>query len=665
MYSKANKVLSIAMSAAIMLTNLMTPMMVYADEVTEPAQDLESEMPPETEPVSYYLKLPYNEAVSYSVNENYVVTNDNPGNMDIRLAYHEEDKVEFAFQTDDTVQVMEIHLTDLEKQEYPFSIDDNRNITLFMPAKDLELTLIMEEIPVPDPVPETEQPAEPAPASETEQPVEPIPVPAAETEGTWEQPAVQEEGINAFDLTAQEVTGDQSSYIPEDLVPEDNQENVQADDADRNIADGTNMEDISTQPDPENGNEVASTETGEDPFDPVEETREIPEDGSGETAGEIDNPDTPGIALTAETEEDGLPTQGSILTAETLTIPLMDVDFIPETDFSNISFNPETDRIELVSDEVDITNPGTYSTIYRVTHNGGEKMWYVLRPVTVSEETSSGSPEISLDDEIPTDSLQEPAFPEEGVDASEELSVAEAFETEPATAVNEEEDQKELQEQIHPEEETEELQTEETENLSEEETEALTETETYESKIPSAITYGVWRTPDELISPTVEDENGNTDVYSVTVENHLEGTGVILSQEDGMYAAGSVVQASVTGNTGTGFILSVAAGDEVLFGTIDFGSEDPLPVYFYMPDGDVKIVLDGLSAAQIEAGVNEDGEEEIGIPFAGKMLKAAVNSSSLKQHTAADISYINFTSGEKAYFPNGYDAATMKTVVIY
>lgn len=53
MYSKANKVLSLAMSAAILLTNMMTPMKVYADEISEPAQDLESEMPPDTESVSY------------------------------------------------------------------------------------------------------------------------------------------------------------------------------------------------------------------------------------------------------------------------------------------------------------------------------------------------------------------------------------------------------------------------------------------------------------------------------------------------------------------------------------------------------------------------------------------------------------------------------------
>ena len=82
MYSKANKVLSLAMSAAILLTNMMTPMKVYADEISEPAQDLESEMPPETEPVSYCLTLPFYDEDSYSVDKNHVVTNDSQGSKD-------------------------------------------------------------------------------------------------------------------------------------------------------------------------------------------------------------------------------------------------------------------------------------------------------------------------------------------------------------------------------------------------------------------------------------------------------------------------------------------------------------------------------------------------------------------------------------------------------
>ena len=322
MYSKTNKVLSIAMSAAILLTNIMTPMKVYADEVNEPAQDLESEMLLETEPLSYYLTLPYYEEVSYSVDKNHMETKDSQ-DKDIRLAYHEEEKVEFSFQTADTVQVMEIHLKDNEKQEVPFSIDENRKVSLAMPAKDLDLTLVLEDIPAPAPAPDTEQPVA--------------------TGSTMENPVSQDEGINEFDLTAQEVSGDQYLY-PSDDGTQDSDQNGQADE---NPADNEDQETGSDQQ-PGGAGDEADLQEGEDaPLNGSEE-------GSGDTAGES-NPETPGIALTAETEADGLPSQGSILTVDTLTIPLMDVDFNPKTDFTHISFSSEKDQVELVSDEVDIT----------------------------------------------------------------------------------------------------------------------------------------------------------------------------------------------------------------------------------------------------------------------------------------------------------------------
>ena len=332
MYSKTNKVLSLAMSAAILLTNIMTPMKVYADEVNEPAQDLESEMPLETEPVSYYLTLPYYEEVSYSVDKNHMETKDSQ-DKNIRLAYHEEEKVEFSFQTADTVQVMEIHLKDNEKQEVPFSIDENRKVSLAMPAKDLDLTLVLEDIPVPAPAPETEQ--------------------TAATESTMESPVSQDEGINEFDLTAQEVSGDQYLY-PSDDGTQDSNQNGQTDGNAASIED----QETGSGQQPTGAGPEADLEGEDVPLNDVAE-------GSGETAGES-NPETPGIVLTAETEADGLPSQGSILTVDTLTIPLMDVDFNPETDFTHISFSPETDQIELVSDEVDITTPGTYPVV-RIT----------------------------------------------------------------------------------------------------------------------------------------------------------------------------------------------------------------------------------------------------------------------------------------------------------
>lgn len=651
MYSKANKVLSLAMSAAILLTNMMTPMNVYADEVNDPAQDLESEMPPETEPVSYYLTLPYNEAVSYSVDESHVERNEDPKEKAIRLAYHEEDKVEFAFQTMDTVQVMEIHLKDREKQEYPFSIDENRKITVFMPAKDLELTLVMEEIPVPEPVPETEQPAEPAPAAEAEQPVDPAP--AAEPEFTWNEPTGPDEGINEFDLTAQEVTGDQSSYIPEDLVPEDNQEDDPSGETEGNIPDGTDMEDVSTQPNPENGNEDAGAEAGEIPADAAVETSEVPEDGSGETAGEAGSPGTPGIALTAETEEDGLPTQGSILTVETLTIPLMDVDFTPETDFSNISFSPETDQIELVSDEVDITNPGTYSTIYRVTHNGGEKMWYVLRPVVVLETTGARESETVSGSEDGSGESGEEAGTESGEDDSTETesetpaevlpeSVSEAGEEVVTEAQTEEAD---LADEEAPTEEVQEEVTEAAvdqageETLTEDVLEAVTEAaeenvtesaepESEEATDPEAATEALEDlTEEETESETTQGE------FKINITKGEE-LGIVLDHEDGTYDAGETVTFSTDLSAGT--LTAVGALKSESNKKID--TEDILYSEVSYNSGTDTFTFE-MPAEDIDLEVSEDFE-------LGTVLLAAASDDDWDDNTDVEAgSYYYFSDG--------------------
>ncbi len=657
MYSKANKILSIAMSAAILLTNMMTPMTAFADEVNEPAQDLESEMPPETEPVSYCLTLPFYDEVSYSVDKNHVETNDNPGSKDIRLAYHEDDKVEFSFQTTETVQVMEIHLKDPKKQEYTFSVDENRKITLFMPAKDLELTLVMEDIPVPDPVSETEQPAEP--------------LPAAEAEGTWEQPVNPDEGINEFDLTAQEVAGDQTSYTAEDLSPGDDP----AGGTDENISNNMNMEERSTQADPENRDEETGTETGEDPADAVVETSKISEEASDETAGADSNPDTPGIVLTAETEEDGLPAQGSILTAETLTIPLMDVDFIPETDFTNISFSHETDQVELVSDEVDITNPGTYSTIYRVTHNDGEKMWYVLRPVLVSENTraretetegAKGSPDVS-DDE--TEEAEEESDAPSEEEALTEISLADETvmtETESETSFDETQEipsPEDISERIT-EDVLEEPSEETTENAAEEMTESITEEVTEDAAAETAAgPYKVSAFADENVAVTFDHEDGLYESgdevrFSISLIKEMEEPTVIEEITADFDNGVSVTQGiRVNENTGRVTFENLEEEKEVVVEDLPLADplEDPGPedefqlsyeenedlFSFEMPESNVMLTM--MSAPLLAAAADDDDDP---VPDKFKLIvKNAVTAP--------------------ASLSSGYSASTRKWVTFY
>ena len=73
MQNKSNRVLSLAMSAALMLTNMISPMTAYAEELTEDAAEeylevAEPEMipEPETEAKEYMITLPWYEDIVYT-----------------------------------------------------------------------------------------------------------------------------------------------------------------------------------------------------------------------------------------------------------------------------------------------------------------------------------------------------------------------------------------------------------------------------------------------------------------------------------------------------------------------------------------------------------------------------------------------------------------------
>lgn len=98
---------------------------------------------------------------------------------------------------------------------------------------------------------------------------------------------------------------------------------------------------------------------------------------------------------TPETEEDGLPLQGSIVSVEGITIPYDTWDFDPKTNFQGLGYEGTDYSIQYVSDDIAYDQPGTYSTIYRVDSPSG-KFWFLLRPVIVSKET-----EVALEREEP------------------------------------------------------------------------------------------------------------------------------------------------------------------------------------------------------------------------------------------------------------------------
>lgn len=121
-----------------------------------------------------------------------------------------------------------------------------------------------------------------------------------------------------------------------------------------------------------------------------------------------------------ETDSDGYPSQGSIIHMEAIIIPYDTWDFNPITDFTNITYDQKDFEITYISDDINYTEPGIYSSIYRINQKNTERMWYVLRPVQVSAERESETqPETEVSTEHQTshdeesEGEEEPADPEE------------------------------------------------------------------------------------------------------------------------------------------------------------------------------------------------------------------------------------------------------------
>ncbi len=131
---------------------------------------------------------------------------------------------------------------------------------------------------------------------------------------------------------------------------------------------------------------------------------ELPEET--ERANELAQPETPYPAAEPETDSDGLPAQGSIVTVEGITLPFDTWEFDPWNDFTNIDYDPARFTISYVSDDIIYDSPGVYSSIYRVTDHDTGKFWFVLRPVIVSEEETDPQtdPETEAETEPPTES---------------------------------------------------------------------------------------------------------------------------------------------------------------------------------------------------------------------------------------------------------------------
>ncbi len=153
----------------------------------------------------------------------------------------------------------------------------------------------------------------------------------------------------------------------------------------------------------------------------------LPEEGAGETVPSENETE----AHEAETDADGLPAQGSLVMAGTVNIPFDTWDFDPETDFRGMEYDPEEYEIEYISDGIIYDEPGVYDCVFRVSKKGGEKFWFVLRPVRVEGELQ----EADQESETQTESISEKESETEAlVEGQSETEIT----TEPASEAAEE-----------------------------------------------------------------------------------------------------------------------------------------------------------------------------------------------------------------------------------
>ena len=556
MQSKTNRMISVAMSAALMLTNMISPMKIFAEEVSEPMTDAyidevtddTPEQLPETEPPYFSITLPWYEDVGYMVDEGRVWRPENasPEDKDIIIRYQSGEKVEFAFTPYENVTVTELHLRNAGKEEQYFETDEYGKVSFLMPEEDLYFSLVSAPIPVPV----TE-------AQVVDQP-----------ETTPDGPETNEEA--------------EPDYTEPDYAQENNEDAAWTDVPEQDM--------------------TGSNAAVEDPAQPS---------------------DDPNIALTAETADDGLPSQGSIMTVETLMLPLGAPDFSPEADFSNITFDEALETVELVSSEVDVNTPGTYSTIYRVNHEGG-RMWYVLRPVTVMEQGQMREGETSGQDQAQAEEGTDNEESDEGDDEETETQLL-TEEMILETQMPEEESELSFQmEEVSPA-ETEAISEENDENpeeTQEETTEAISEADTEETT----------EEPLEDLEEESETETEGEGKYKVTITRG-EDLGISLDHEDGTYNEGETV--TFTTDLPAGTLTAVAALKEESNRKID--TADIL--YSEVTNVGNSTFSFEMPAEDIELEVAKDNAF-------GAMLLAAAPSDEWDDNTEVDAgSYYYFSDG--------------------
>ena len=311
MQSKTNRAISLAMSAAMLLTNLISPMKLYAQEEAEPSTDVyleetpqeAAEEIPETEPPYYSIRLPFYEDIVYMVDEGrtFLPENISPEDKDIYLRYHENELVEYAFTPQGEAIVSQAALKNGQGEALPFDLDEFGKVSFYMPSFDLVFSAVV-EIPAPV-ITEAET------AVKEQQDIT--------QEHKEEDNELSEEDDPLADLNADDLTSDPVSsgagdiygvigvepafdelgeVTPEETLPED-----------ASFEDEAYVENVSDTAGTADATEAASTTDAAETVGTVD-TADTAENDPG--ADEID------ITLTAPIDDDGLPEQGSITSVD-------------------------------------------------------------------------------------------------------------------------------------------------------------------------------------------------------------------------------------------------------------------------------------------------------------------------------------------------------------
>ncbi len=403
MSTKLKRATSLLMSFFVAFSS-MGSVHVSAEEVEGPSELVSEEKV--DAPAEYTVTLPYYEECGYTYEESRV--KERAG--DIKLLYEANEKVAVSLTHTGQALIDQVRVIDSGNHEVSSSWDGSK-MEFTMPEQDVSLNVSFV-------TPETDPPQTDPPQTDPPQ-TEPVQVnDAAENQILTESSpeTVSQTELSQMESTEEvtlsvetEAVTESPMAVEEEIDPAQPNSGQNAEEPSAQPNSGQNAEESSAQPNSGQNAEEPSAQPNSGQI--VEEPSAQPNSGQSaeETPAQPDQNVAPGTEIgaaelettqaeetktestkpetyTAQTEEDGLPAQGSIEQVAPIVIPYDYWDFNEYVDFRNIPYDSEEFEIEYISDDIIYDMPGTYNNVYRVTDKASGKFWFVLRPVTVSAE---------------------------------------------------------------------------------------------------------------------------------------------------------------------------------------------------------------------------------------------------------------------------------------